>query len=264
MDMNQVQRLVGVRRVAGLEATGAVRQHLRSDQASTRAASRRAVLASWTALGGLVVFNVGWFVAGLLEGSDYSAASDYISELSALTAHHAWLMLGANAYCGVAIIAFAFLGFRPALAQVKGSVLSTASIVLSALGADTITDVFFRLNCRRADGCTLLQESASWHGAIHVVVGALTIIVLLVAPFVVAHCLRRAPAWADLAPWSLVLGIAIDLATLGFMVPATVGYAQRLLLLEGSIWLAILAVRVLRLARGSRGNQTPRRPLSWA
>jgi hypothetical protein len=238
MDMKQVERLIGVR----------------PDHASTRAASRRAVVASWIALAGLVVFNVGWFVAGLLEGSDYSAASDYISELSALTARHAWLMLGANGCCGVAIIAFALLGFRPAVAQVKGSVLSTASIVLSALGADTISDVFFRLNCRRADGCTLWQESASWHGAIHVVVGALTILVLLVAPFVVAHCLRRVPAWADVAWWSIVLGVAIDLATIGFMVPETVGYAQRLLLLEGSIWLAILAVRVLRLARGSGDN----------
>jgi hypothetical protein len=212
-------------------------------------ASRRAVLASWMALAGLVVFNVGWLVAGFLERGGYSISRDYISELSAVTARHAWLMQWANGCCGVATIAFAVLGFRPALAQVKGSVLSTASIVLSALGADTISDVFFRLNCRRADGCTQWEEFASWHGVIHGVVGIVTLVVLLVAPFIVARCLRRAAAWADLARWSVALGIAIDLAVIGFLLPAAVGYAQRLLLLEGSIWLALLAVRVLRLAR---------------
>jgi len=80
------------------------------------------------------------------------------------------------------------------------------------------------------------KSFASWHGVIHGVVGIVTLLVLLVAPFIVARCLRRAEAWADLGPWSIGLGIAIDLAMPGFVSPE-VGLAQRFVMLAGSVWI---------------------------
>jgi hypothetical protein len=211
-------------------------------------ARARAMVAAGSALLGLLVFNVGWMIAGLLQAPGYSASRDAISELSALTARHAWIMLVANGFCGVALMAFAFVGLRPALLPIRGRAISAAMIAFSPLGFDELSDAFFRLNCQTADGCTQLQEIGSWHGVVHAAVGIATIVVLLAAPFVVARTLRRSHLWEDLARPSVFLGISIDLALLSAAIPHWGGGAQRLAMIATSIWIAFLAVRVLRLA----------------
>jgi hypothetical protein len=213
-------------------------------------ARARATIAAACALLGVLVFHVGWVVAGLLQAPGYSASRDAISELSALTARHAWIMLAVNGFCGVALMTFAFFGFLPALLAVRGRTVAAAMIAFSPLGFDELSDAFFRLNCQTADGCTQLQEIGSWHGVVHASVGIGTILVLMAAPFVVARTLRRSPLWEDLARPSVFLGIAIDLALLSAAIPHWGGGAQRLAMIGTSIWIAFLAVRVRRLASG--------------
>jgi hypothetical protein len=51
---------------------------------------------AWGAIGGVVAFNLGWLLAGALQGDGYSVASHDVSGLGALTARSPWVMLTAE------------------------------------------------------------------------------------------------------------------------------------------------------------------------
>src|SRR5512132_2110709 len=68
---------------------------------------RRAIWLAWGAIGGVVVFNLGWLLAGALQSDGYSVASHDVSDLGALTARSPWVMLTAQVIAGTLIIAFA-------------------------------------------------------------------------------------------------------------------------------------------------------------
>jgi hypothetical protein len=197
----------------------------------------------------------GWLLAGFLERGGYSATRDYISELSAVSARHAWLMDAANAVCGLATVAFASLGFSRAAAPVQGRSLAALAIAFSALGLDPLADLLFRLDCRTIDGCSELRQMASWHGTVHGIVSVATALVLVLGPYLVARYLRRAAEWSDRAPILILLGVLIDVAALGSLLPGYAGLAQRLMLLLGSVWIGVLAQRALSLL----GDRGPRR-----
>lgn len=208
--------------------------------------ARRAAVAC---VSGQVVFTGGWLLASLVQGDSYSIARHDISDTGAVGAPHAWVLLVAQGIAGACTLAFVLLAFRPALAGVRGRNLSSVLIALP-LGVVYLMDAFFRLDCRIADGCTPQQTTTSWHGIIHAVSGVVLLLLLLVAPHVVARCLRRSPDWAALARPSVLLGVAIDLTAIAYLAldgKAGAGYAQRVLVLLASVWVTLLALRVLRL-----------------
>jgi hypothetical protein len=85
------------------------------------------------------------------------------------------------------------------------------------LGVVYVMDAFFRLDCRIAERLYAQQTTTSWHGIIHAVSGVVFLLLLLVAPHVVARCLRESPHWAALARPSVLLGIAIDLTVIAYI-----------------------------------------------
>ncbi len=195
------------------------------------------------------MFTVGWLLASLLQGDSYSIARHDISDTGAVGAPHAWVLLVTQGIAGACTLAFVIVAFRPALAGVRGRNLSSVLIAIP-LGVVYLMDAFFRLDCRIADGCTPQQTTSSWHGITHAVSGVVLLLLLLVAPHVVARCLRRSPDWAALARPSVLLGVAIDLAAIAYLAldgKAGAGYAQRVLVLLASAWVTLLALRVLRL-----------------
>src|SRR4051812_48205601 len=99
------------------------------------ARTRRTYLAIGTAVGQLV-FVGGWLVLGFLEGHGYSPARHDISDLAALTAHHASADRLTLAVSGGVTIAFAL-----SLRQVFGG--AAWLLALSLPGLDNLTDVFF-------------------------------------------------------------------------------------------------------------------------
>lgn len=205
------------------------------------------------------MFTLGWLVAGAVEGHGYSVADDEISDLAALTAHAAPVLLVAQAVCGVATVMFGLVALRRLLHGTRGATLSGVLVAASALGAGNVSDALFRLDCRAADGCSQAEAMASWHGKIHGVAG-LTILILVSAPFVLARVLRRTAVWADLARPSLALGVVMVLAVVvgvGLTERSGAGIAQRVLALAAAGWLAMLAVRAARLAgrSGSHADQ---------
>ena len=87
---------------------------------TTMRSRRRAIWLAWGAIGGVVVFNLGWLLAGALQGDGYSVASHDVSDLGALTARSPWVMLTAQVIAGTLIIAFALFALGPALAVPGG------------------------------------------------------------------------------------------------------------------------------------------------
>jgi hypothetical protein len=85
------------------------------DDTATRS-RRRATWLAWGAVGGVVVFNLGWLLAGALQAGSYSVARHDVSDLGALTARSPWVMLISQGIAGTLTILFALFALRPALA----------------------------------------------------------------------------------------------------------------------------------------------------
>jgi hypothetical membrane protein len=231
--------------------------------AETKRAATRWTLLAWGAIVGQVIFATAWLVASALEGSGYSSARNDLSDLAALTAHHAPVMLAAQGIAGVVTIAFAIGALRPLLVDVTSREPIGAWLVGgSIIGLDNLSDAFFRLDCRHADpGCTFAAAMTSWHGKIHVIVGAVTWILTMAAPFVLAHEMRRVRSWRDLALPAVAYGIAVAVLSViyGALHDAEGGgYAQRLVVELASFGIIVLALRVRRMARATADEQVGR------
>ncbi|MDP9341013.1 MAG: DUF998 domain-containing protein [Actinomycetota bacterium] len=215
---------------------------------------RRAIWLAWGAIGGVVVLNLGWFLAGTLQTGGYSVASDDISDLGALTAQHPWVMLVASGIGGALTILFALFALRPALAVPgRGTALGAWLLAGSLMGLDNLSDAFFRLDCRAADpGCSAAAAWSSWHGTVHIVVGVATAIAMIAAPFVLAPRMRRLAGWRDLARPTFLFGLLFLTVAIGYAAlegKTGGGYLQRTAIVLVSVGVATLALRVRALAR---------------
>jgi hypothetical protein len=199
---------------------------------------------------GQVVFVVGWLVLGLLEGHGYSPAAHDISDLAALTAHHAtWARL-TLAVSGALTIAFGL-----SLRHVFGG--AAWLVALSLPGLDNLSDAFFRLDCRAADaGCGMAEATGSWHGKLHIACFVIAAIATVIAPFALSPRMRRAVGWEDLARPTMFFGfvvIALLAATAATSGTAVQGWTQggaAAMVVSGVV---ALAWRVVRLE-----SRTPR------
>jgi len=209
---------------------------------------------AWGAIAAQVLFTLGWLILGVTEGYGYSAISDDISDLSSLTAHAAGVFLVVCGVSGALTIAFAIWALRPALAISGRRTPISAWLVAASLPAlDSLSDAFFRLDCRAADaGCTASVASASWHGTVHVIAGTVAGLATIAAPFALSYRMRRLEDWRDLARPALVFGGVVVVGVLAYgalQASGGGGWTQRLLAVTVCSGILVLAVRVLRLAR---------------
>jgi hypothetical protein len=224
-------------------------------------ASRRPTVLAWAAICGIVVFNLGWLVAGALQAGAYSVATDDVSDLGALTATDPWVILTASGIAGLTTILFALFALRPTLAvAARGSAIGAWLLALSLMGLDNLSDVFFRLDCRAADaGCTSEVSTASGHATIHVAVAIVSAAATVAAPFVLAHRMRRSVPWRDLALLTVAFGlvmVALLVAYAALERRTGGGYLQRAAIIWLSIGVVALALRVRSLAGdGTRKGQ---------
>jgi len=199
--------------------------------------ARAAVLAQ-------LVFVGGWLVIGALEDHGYRPMRHDISDLAALTAHHATADRATLALAGSLTIAFAF-----ALRHHLGN--AALVLALSLPGLDNLTDTFFRLDCRAADaGCSTSDAIASWHGKTHVGIFVLSALATIAAPFVLARAMRRREAWVSLARPTKLFGfvtIALLVATGASSGTAVGGLTQRITATVVTGGVAVLAWHVARM-----------------
>ena len=207
--------------------------------------------AAWAGIAGQVALTMGWLIATVWQDDKYDVARHDMSDMAAIGVPHAWFVQAYLGLAGASMIAFVWLALRPALAGVRGRTLTSILLTIT-WGLGTLSDTFFRIDCRAADGCTAEQQVRTWHATIHAST-SLGLLVFAVTPYVVARCLRRSPSWARLARPSVYFGIAIDVVLVAAVAIGQhwgTGYAQRLLLTLGAAWTSLLAAWVLRL--GSR------------
>lgn len=223
------------------------------DDTATRS-RRRATWLAWGAIGGVVVFDLGWLLAGAVQGGGYSVASHDISDLGALTARSPWVMLTAQGIAGTLTILFALFALRPALAVPgRGTALGAWLLAVSLIGLDNLSDAFFRLDCRAADqGCTAAAAASSWHGRVHLGVGLLSGIAMIAAPFALAARMRQANDWRDLARPTILAGVLLVVVLAAYVAlegKMGGGYLQRAAIVLVSVGVVTLALRVRALAR---------------
>ena len=199
-----------------------------------------------------VAFTLGWFLGGLAQSARFSFVQDDVSDLGALTANRAWLynQIGGN-LTGLLVVVFAIGLWRVLRAERMARV---GIVALAVSGVGQFLDGVFRLDCAKFDrGCH--DRLASWHGLAHAVETVVTFVSLFVAMFAFWVAFRRLPAWADLAVSSLVAGIVTLAALVGL---DSVGAGLAVLVASSIfyVWVALLAHRVLILARGRASPET--------
>ncbi len=218
---------------------------------------RTVVVLAIAAIAGQLLFVGGWLIGGALEGHGYAAGRHDISDLTALTAHHATFNRGTLLVSGLLTAAFALWALRPSLTVPgRGPAVSAVLVAVSLPALDNLSDAFFRLDCRAADvGCTSSVAASSWHGTIHVVVFLVVAIPTLVAPFALSRRMRAVEGWSDLARPARVFGmglVVVFIATAASQGSSAQGWTQRFAATLAAFGVTVLAVRVLRLAGPSR------------
>ena len=214
-------------------------------------ASRTAVVLSWGAIIGQTIFTVAWLVSDSLQRASFSPLRDDISDLGALTANYPWIILAAQGISGGLTICFAIFVLRPRLVlSGQRGALGAWLLALSAVAIDDLSDAFFRLDCQGSQpGCTEAVSMASWHGQIHAVVGTISFVLMVIAPFFLARSMRKLPTWASLARPTKYFGAGLAVLLVAYVALTGQdghGTLQRIIALSASAGVCLLAVRAMR------------------
>jgi len=218
---------------------------------------RRSAWLAGAAIAAQLLFVGGWLVIGQIEGHGYSPGRHDISDLGALTAHHATADRLTEGIAGALTIAFALWALGPSLRSADGKgTLGAWLVALSLPGFDTLTDAFFRLDCRAADaGCTAAEATASWHGKAHLACFVVAALATVAAPFVLSRRMQRVDGWQDLAGPTRAFGVLTILALI--VTGASTGTAFQGWTQRGAAVLVCLGIVALawRVLRGLRRRQ---------
>ena len=192
-----------------------------------------------------ILFIMGWLVLGAVEGHGYDPLQHDISDLGAVTAHHATAYRLLMLVTGAVTMAFGLFVVRPVLRSPAAGVL----VALSLPALDNFTDGFFQVDCRMADpACTGMDAYSSWHGVAHVVSFAVAALATVGAPFVVAHAMNRLEEWRSMARptrWFGALTVVLLIVAMLASGTAVQGLAQRLAATVITLGLAAFAVVVV-------------------
>lgn len=187
-------------------------------------------------------FTIAWAILGFARPG-YSPIRQYISELAEQGARHAGIMVASLLALGLLTLAFA-AGLHRGIAGVgPGAVIGPA--LIAVFGAGSIGSAIFRCDpgCGGASRANTLHTLVTYTG-----LGALTLATLIL-PLRLGHDRR----WAAYRAYSWLTGAAaIAIYLRGFDAFLGVGLGQRLFIGVLFLWLAVIALRLFRLAGQSR------------
>ncbi len=205
----------------------------------------------WLIAGGAVgpLLFIGVF---LMEGATrpgYSAWHHFVSQLS--LGEQGWMQIVNFLVCGVLVLGFSF-GLRRVLRPGRGSVWGP--ILLGVFGLALVAAGLFVTD--PGLGYPLGEHGSgpqTLHGTIHGLAGLVTFSSLTAASFVMARSFAGNPSWKGWTLYSIVTGVLVA----GFFVAslvvsaldqsgnAPIGLLQRISILVGWSWVALLAIRLL-------------------
>jgi uncharacterized membrane protein YhaH (DUF805 family) len=217
------------------------------------AGEKRATASLPTRVGGIcavlafVTVTIGSIAGGLGQPDAYSFANDDLSDLGAVTANSAWLYNQVTANLSGLLVALVGLALWRALSPDLLGRVGAAALV--ATGISSFADGIFRLDCRSFDaGC----ENVSWHAHAHKIESRITLVLVVVTPFILALAFRRNREWRGawlptLLAVPAALAIGIPFSALG------TGAATRATTWTWFIWLVFVGVWLLQdRSRGAR------------
>lgn len=233
---------------------GSAQAHSPAERGLPHAPARRqAGPARWARLGvaAQVAFLAAVFAAPSWQGPRYSVLDHTISDMTAMTAPHAMVLIVAFTVCGAATIVFALRSVWPALRP--GGWRTALGAVLLALSVPGIGDLLSareRLACRMADpGCTTTLQISNAGGKMDNIVSSIGVLLLIVAGFFLASAMRRTPGWQGWTRptrWTAVLVLAFAVASVLTQDHGLGGLFERLVAVTGAVALAVLAAGILR------------------
>lgn len=205
----------------------------------------------------------------LIEGATrpgYSAWHNFGSDLS--LSGQGWEQIANFLVCGLLSLCFA-VGLRQVLHSGRGAVWGP--LLLGIFGLALITAGLFVTDPSLGyPPGTHGSGSQTLHGSIHGVSGQIVFTSLAIACFVMARRFAGNPAWKGWALYSIVTGILVEgffIASLavavldenGTLPNSPTGLFQRIAIVVGWGWIALLAIRLLRQMQQS--VPTPREEL---
>lgn len=201
------------------------------------------------AIAGQAVFPLTWLVAGALD-EGYSHEKQYVSELAARNADHAWIAGIGIAALGLSWIALG-LGLRVALPARPWSWLPPALFLVT--GAATALVALLPVDCSSSvdDACRTLERGwdLSWPHYAHGFIAWLNQLMLAATPFALALALR--PGQLSRVALGLgVIGLVIGAGQLvvQFVDEDRAGIYQRAGLVVVQGWTCLLAASLLLAA----------------
>jgi uncharacterized protein DUF998 len=228
--------------------------------AGAKGRGRGAGVEWWTGAAGIVavvVFTIGWIVAGLLEpGYDWTRQD--ISDLTAATAENPWVFRAAEAVAGALLFVFA-LGLYGSVADRWSGRVGAALLALFA-AVQVATAAYLHLECSLADPVCRSAEHTTQH-ELHEALSGVSFLAILVAIFSLARRFHRDVSWRPLGRVSLVAGAATVVLLVLYMPlqwePGG-GIVQRLAITTVFGWLAVMGYRLASqpAAADSRGPPT--------
>jgi len=198
-------------------------------------------VAVWSGTIGSLLF-LAVFVAEDVFSPDYNWLSTAVSEHSRTP--HGWIQIATFIVVGLLFVIFS-RGIVEELRNVPGS--RTGALMIGITGVFPILSGPFVTD---PGGVVMGSSDATWHGAVHGIVGAIAFTLMPLSCFVSYRRLRSQRACSSFARWSLtvcfitIFGIALlKLAQLGVM-RGLLGLFQRLLLVAYFSWIFALALRL--------------------
>lgn len=195
---------------------------------------------------GPLLFIIVFLIAGATRPG-YNAMRHFVSSLS--QGEMGWVQIANFVVCGVLVMCFA-AGLRGALWPGKGA--TWGPILLGVFGLCLIGAGIFVAD-------PLLgyppgePETFTRQGIIHTIMSLIAFASLIVACFVLARRFGGDPAWRGWAIYSIATGIAVLVFFIGADVAATSpdpnapsGLIQRLSIIAGWGWIALVALRLMR------------------
>lgn len=211
----------------------------------------------WLLVGG-VVGPLLFIVVMLIEGATRPGYDAWVQAASALSlSAWGWIQIVNFIVCGMLIVGFA-LGLRRALAA-WGRGSTWGPLLLAALGlALLVAGVFVTDPAQGYPPGTPSGPSVmtTWHGAVHAFAGGLIFVVVLPAAcYVMAAYFAREKGTRVWALYSLATGLVVWAGFAAFIAAGLsngpAGLYERISIIAGWGWIALLALRCLRPIRES-------------
>ncbi len=200
-----------------------------------------------------------FIVVLLIEGATrpgYSAWHNYGSSLS--LSDLGWMQIVNFLVCGLLILGFA-VGLRQVLQTGRGSVWGPILIGVFSV-ALIVAGLFVTDPSLGYPPGTHGSGPQTLHGIIHGVAGLTTFSSLAIASFVMARRFAGDPNWKGWAVYSIFTGVLVIVSFIaatavsaldesGVLPGSPTGLLQRIGIIAGWVWIALLAIRLLRKMR---------------